>query len=94
MELIHAAILLHEAGKEINEANLKGILTAAGIKKDESQLKALVAALEGVNIEQAMKESAMPVAQPAQATAKKEEVKEEKKENKVEASVGLGALFG
>lgn len=93
MELMHAAILLHEAGKEINESNLKGVLNAAGVKKDDSQLKALVAALEGVNIDEAIKESAIPVAQPAQA-AKKEEVKEEKKEHKQEASVGLGALFG
>ncbi|MDD5651127.1 MAG: 50S ribosomal protein L12 [Candidatus Nanoarchaeia archaeon] len=94
MELIHAAILLHEAGKEISETNLKGVLNAAGIKKDDSQLKALVAALDGVNIDEAIKESAMPVAQPVATTAKKEEAKEEKKESKQEAAVGLGALFG
>lgn len=94
MEIIHAAILLHEAGKEVNEGNLKSILTAAGIKKDEAQLKALVAALEGVNIDEAMKEAAMPVAQPAAQSTEKKEVKEEKKESVKEAAAGLGALFG
>lgn len=93
MELIHAAILLHEAGKEINDTNMKSVLNAAGVKHEDAQIKALIAALDGVNIDQAIKESAMPVAQPAQATAKAE-VKEEKKESKPEAAMGLGALFG
>lgn len=96
MELIHAAILLHEAGKEISESNIKNLLNAAGIKKDEAQVKALVAALDGVNIDEAIKEAAVPVAQaPAQAVAKKEEVKEEKKETKeAAAGFGLAQLFG
>ncbi|MBS3163217.1 50S ribosomal protein P1 [Candidatus Woesearchaeota archaeon] len=94
MELVHAAILLHEAGKEVNEANLKGVLNAAGIKKDEAQVKALVVALEGVNIEEAMKEAAMPVVQPVSQVAEKKEAKEEKKVEVKEAAVGLGALFG
>ena len=94
MEIIHAAILLHEAGKEVNESNLKSVLNAAGIKKDEAQLKALVAALDGVNIDEAMKEAAMPVAQPAAHITEKKEVKEEKKESVKEAAAGLGALFG
>jgi len=94
MEIIHAAILLHEAGKEVSEGNLKSVLTAAGIKKDESQLKALVVALEGVNIDEAMKEAAMPAAQPAAQSTEKKEVKEEKKEHKEEAAAGLASLFG
>lgn len=94
MEIIHAAILLHEAGKEVNEGNLKSVLNAAGIKKDEAQVKALVAALDGVNIDEAMKEAAMPVAQPAAQSTEKKEVKEEKKESVKEAAAGLGALFG
>ena len=103
MELIYAAMLLHKAGKEINEANVKKVIEAAGIKKDDAQVKALVSALDGVDIEKAIKEAAMPVAAPvASAPAgetKKEEQKEEKsaeekKEDEAKAVAGLGALFG
>ncbi|MDP2907210.1 MAG: 50S ribosomal protein P1 [Nanoarchaeota archaeon] len=102
MELIYAAMLLHKAGKEINEANVKKVIEAAGIKKDDAQIKALVSALDGVDIEKAIKEAAMPVAAPASAPAgetKKEEKKEEKsaedkKEDEAKAVAGLGALFG
>ncbi len=97
MEYIYGALLLYKAGKEINEANVKKVLEAAGIKADEGRIKALVVALDGVNIEQAIKEAAVatvaaaPSAGPAHTVAKKEEKKEEKKED---AAVGLGALFG
>ncbi|MBM3199866.1 50S ribosomal protein P1 [Candidatus Woesearchaeota archaeon] len=104
MELIYAAMLLHKAGKEINEANVKKVIEAAGIKKDDAQIKALVSALDGVDIEKAIKEAAIPVAAAAPASApageaKKEEEKEEKsaeekKEDEAKAVAGLGALFG
>lgn len=104
MELIYAAMLLHKAGKEINEANIKKVIEAAGIKKDDAQIKALVSALEGVDIEKAVKEAAVPVAMAPAAAApasegKKEEKKEEKsaeekKEDEAKATAGLGALFG
>ncbi len=103
MELIYAAMLLHKAGKEINEANVKKVIEAAGIRKDDAQIKALVSALEGVDIEKAIKEAAMPVAAPAASApageTKKEEKKEEKsaeekKEDEAKAVAGLGALFG
>jgi len=103
MELIYAAMLLHKAGKEINEANVKKVIEAAGIKKDDAQIKALVSALDGVDIEKAIKEAAMPVAAPAASAPagenKKEEKKEEKsaedkKEDEAKAVAGLGALFG
>ena len=38
MENIYAALLLHKAGKEINEANVKSVVAAAGIEADESRL--------------------------------------------------------
>ena len=96
MELIHCALLLNKAGKDINESNVKKVLDAVGIKEDEGKIKALVAALEGVDIEEVIKEaSVMPVAAIAQPSqeAKKEEKKEEKKTDE-SAAVGLGSLFG
>jgi large subunit ribosomal protein L12 len=103
MEYVYGALVLHAAGKPVNEENLKKVLTAAGVKVDETRVKALTAALEGVNIDDALKSAvAMPAAAPA-ATApaaekkdekKKEEKKEEEKVSEEEAAAGLGALFG
>ena len=98
MEYVYAALLLHKAGKEVTEDSLKKVLEAAGVQPDESRVKALVAALEGVNIDEAMEKAvAAPVAAaPAPAAAAPaEEKKEEKEEKKEEEAVaGLGALFG
>ncbi|MFH1470159.1 MAG: 50S ribosomal protein P1 [Candidatus Micrarchaeota archaeon] len=99
MEYIHAALLLHSAKKEINEANVVSVLKAAGVEADPARAKALVASLSGVNIEEAIKTAAMPVAAaPAAAPAehKKEEKKEPKDEKKTEeeAAAGLASLFG
>jgi large subunit ribosomal protein L12 len=97
MEYIYAALLLHKAGKEINEENLKKVVEAAGIAMDESKLKSLIASLKGVDIEKTLEEAAsMPVATAGAAAggapeAKKAEKKEEKAE---EAAEGLAALFG
>ncbi len=100
MEYVYAALLLHAAGKEINEDNVKKVLEAAGISVDDARVKALVASLEGVNIDEAISKAAVPVAAaPAQAPAetkeeKKEEKKEEEKKSEEEAAAGLSALFG
>ena len=101
MEYVYSALLLHKAGKEINEANVKKVLTAAGVKADEARIKALVAALKGVNIEEAIGKAA-PVAAAAAPAAggapaaekKKEEKKEEPEVSEAEAAAGLGSLFG
>ena len=95
MEYIHAGLLLFRAGKEINEASLKKVLEAAGVKVDEGKIKGLVAALDGVDIDKAIRESAVvaPVAVAHVAEAKKEEKKEEKKPVE-DAAAGLGSLFG
>ena len=100
MEYIYAAMLLHKAEKEITESSVKAVLTAAGIKVDEARVKALVAALQGVNIEEAIKKAAVAtpaVAAPAAAGGAKVEKKEEKKvdDGKADeaAAAGLGALF-
>ena len=103
MEYVYSAMLLHSVGKKITEENVKKVLTAAGAKPDDARIKALVASLEGVNIEEAIKTTAVPVAaapepeKPAEAPAeeKKEEKKKEKKEevSEEEAAAGLSALF-
>ncbi len=105
MEYIYSAMLLHSAGKEITEDNVKKVLTAAGVKADAARIKALTASLDGVDIEEAIKTAAVPVA-AAPATSekpsssedkKKEEKKKEEEEEEVseeEAAAGLGALFG
>ncbi len=96
MELIYAGLLLHKAGKEINEANVKKVVEAAGLHVNEGKIKALIAALDGVNIDEAIKTAAMPVATSSERSEKKEAKKEEKKEEVKEetAAAGLGALFG
>ena len=107
MENIYAAMLLHKAGKEINEASVTSVLTAAGITIDAVQVKALVASLSEVNIDEAIKAapammSAAPVAAggaPAAETKvaapedKKKKAEEEKAKEDA-ALEGLGALFG
>jgi len=99
MEYVYSAMLLHSAGQPVNEENVKKVLTAAGVKTDAARVKALVASLEGVNIDEAIKSAtAIPIAAPAAAAApaeKKEKKKEEKKEevSQDEAAAGLSALF-
>ena len=71
MEYIYAAMLLHKAGKQLNEAGIKKVLEAAGVHPEETRIKALVAALEGVDINKAIAEAAIPVATaPAKIEAK------------------------
>jgi len=95
MEYIYATLLLNKCGKEVNEENIRKILTAVNIKADDSKIKALVSALKDINIEEAIKEAAItPIVAPIseQKTKKNEEPVEEKKDAE-EAAAGLGALF-
>lgn len=98
MKDVYAALLLHKAGQTINEANVSKVLTAAGVQEDAVKIKALCVALDGVNIEDALKQAAVVAAAPAAGAGaaapaeKKEEVSEEKKEE--EAAAGLASLFG
>jgi len=106
MENIYAAMLLHKAGKEINEDSVTNVLKAAGLTVDPIQVKALVASLSEVNIDEAIKAApammaAAPVAAPASAAETKAAPVEDKKKKaeeekaKEEAALeGLGALFG
>ena len=79
MEYTYAAMLLHATKQPINAENLKKVLTAAGATADELKIKALVTALEGVNIEEAIAKAAV-VAAPAAKAEVKDEKTEEKKE--------------
>jgi len=97
MEYVYAALLLHKAGKEINEENLTKVLTAAGVKVNEARVKSLVAALDGVDIANAIENAAPVAVASAPAEVAKEAPAEKKEEEKVsteEAAAGLGALFG
>ncbi len=106
MEYVYAAMLLHKAGKEINEESLSQVLTSAGINVDSVRVKALIASLSEVNIEEAIKSAPTMLAAPAQVaasapaaeskpTAQEKEKKEEDEKAKEEAALeGLGALFG
>ena len=58
MEYVYAALILHETDEEINEDNLTGVLEAAGVDVEESRVKALVAALEDVDVEEAIETAA------------------------------------
>jgi large subunit ribosomal protein L12 len=106
MQYVYGAMLLHAAGKPIDEKGISGILTAAGAEQDATRVKALVASLQGVDIKSVIeKAETMAVAAPAAAPAaahgggEKDAKKEEKKDEKPavseeEASAGLSALFG
>ena len=58
MEYVYAALILNESGEEINEDNLTNVLDAAGVDVEESRVKALVAALEDVDIDDAVEQAA------------------------------------
>ena len=95
MEYIYAAMILHSADKDINEENVKSIIEAAGIEADDARIKALIAALEDVDIDEAMETTAMAAAPAAAApSAAEAAVEEEEEEAEEAAAAGLGALFG
>lgn len=101
MEYIHAALLLHKAGKDIKESSLKKVLEAAGVKVDDARIKALLSALEDVDIEEAITTPVASVSAPApseekEEKAEKEEEEEEEDDEQAEenAAAGMSALFG
>jgi len=109
MEYVYAAMLLHKAGQKVEEASVTKVLEAAGVKVDPTRIKALVAALDGVDIDKAIKDAsvaqvaAAPAAPaaggdtgPTEEEKKAEEAKkaEESKKGEQQAAAGLSALFG
>ena len=107
MIYVYAAMLLHKAGKEVTEDSVKKVLSGAGVEVDDARVKALLASLEGVNIDEAIEKSAqVATAAPAASSdapaeggegdKKKDDAKakEEDKKSEEQAAAGLGALFG
>jgi large subunit ribosomal protein L12 len=103
MEYVYAALLLHRLKQDVTEDNVKNVIKATGASPDEVKVKALVAALSDVNIDEALKAAPVAVSAPASTShapapapssaaespaAKEEEKKEE------EALEGLSSLFG
>ncbi len=105
MEYVYAALLLHKLQKEVNEENVSSVVKASGVEVNPAQVKALIAALADVNIEEAIKAAPVAVAAAAapatEASAaggdeKKGQKKEKKADGKSEekAMEGLSSLFG
>ncbi len=104
MEYVYAALLLHKLKQNITEDSVKNVVQAAGVTPDDVRVKALVAALSEVQIDEALKAAPVAVAATAapaaagggadaagggaEAPPKEEEKKEE------EALEGLSSLFG
>jgi sodium-dependent dicarboxylate transporter 2/3/5 len=91
---------MNETGEEINEYNLTDVLEAAGVDVEESRVKALVAALEDVDIEEAVEQSAaVPAAGGAAAGGAAPsgeadaDADEAEAEAEGEASGGVGGFF-
>jgi large subunit ribosomal protein L12 len=105
MEYVYAALLLHKLKQDITEDNITNVIKATGSSPDAVRIKALVAALGDVNIDEALKAAPMTVAaaapsssagaSPTSETPTKEPSTEEKTEKKEEEALeGLSSLFG
>ena len=102
MEYVYAALMLHKLQKEVTEENVTSVVKATGAEVNEAQVKALVASLADVNIEEAIKAApvaAAPAPAAEAATADGEEKKKEKaappsEKQEEQAMEGLSSLFG
>ena len=107
MEYVYAALMLHKLKKDINEDNITSLVKASGAEVNAAQVKALVASLADVNIEEAIKSAPVAVAAAAAPAAggdapaakggekKKDKPSAEEKGKTEEAAMeGLSALFG
>ena len=100
MEYVYAALMLHKLQKDVTEENVTNIVKASGAEVNEAQVKALVASLADVNIEDAIKAAPVAAAAPAAEAASGGEEKKEAKaeppsEKQEEAAMeGLSSLFG
>ena len=103
MEYVYAALMLHKLKKDVTEENVTSIVKASGAEVNEAQVKALVASLADVDIEEAIKAAPVAVAAAAPAAAgtdapaaggEKKEKAEPPSEKQEEAAMeGLSSLF-
>ena len=109
MEYVYAALLLHKLKQNITEDSIKNVVQAAGVTPDDVRVKALVAALSEVKIDDALKAAPVAVAGAAApaasgpaagggatgATAGGGEAPPKEEEKKEEEALeGLSSLFG
>lgn len=109
MEYVYAALLLHKLKQNITEDSVKNVVKAAGVTPDDVRVKALVAALGEVNIEEALKAAPVAVAAAAPAaggataastggtgasTSGGEAPPKDEEKKEEEALEGLSSLFG
>src|SRR5512139_3582454 len=103
MEYVYAALVLHATGKEVTEEGVTNVLSAAGATVNEARAKALIAALEGINIDDAISKAvftgapavaapAVPAQKEEKEEAKVEEEKEKEKEKEEEEETGMEGL--
>ena len=105
MEYVYAALMLHKLQKDVTEENVTSVVKATGAEVNEAQVKALVASLADVDIEEAIKAAPVAVAAAPAAAAEAEapaggDDKQEKKaappseKQEEQAMEGLASLFG
>ncbi|MFX0013646.1 MAG: 50S ribosomal protein L12 [Promethearchaeota archaeon] len=104
MQYLHAALVLHSTGKDVTEKGIEAIIKAAGGKPDESKIKALVATLSSINIEEAIKGASLMTAavpgvsgtsEPSKEGKEGKKAKEAEEEEEEEGDdLGLSSLFG
>jgi large subunit ribosomal protein L12 len=109
MEYVYAALLLHKLKQNITEDSVKNVVQAAGVTPDEVRVKALVAALSEVQIDEALKAAPVAVAATAAGPAAAapaaggagstgggggEAAPKEEEKKEEEALEGLSSLFG
>ena len=69
MEYVYAALLLHKLKQNITEDSVKSVVQAAGVTPDDVRVKALVAALSEVQIDEVLKAAPVAVAAAAAPAA-------------------------
>jgi large subunit ribosomal protein L12 len=108
MEYVYAALLLHKLKQNITEDSVKNVVQAAGVTPDDVRVKALVAALSEVQIDEALKAAPVAVAASAPGAAAPaaaggagaaagggaEAAPKEEEKKEEEALEGLSSLFG
>jgi large subunit ribosomal protein L12 len=108
MEYVYAALLLHKLKQNITEDSVKNVIQAAGVTPDDVRVKALVAALSEVQIDEALKAAPVAVAAAAApaataaptagggagASGGAEATAKEEEKKEEEALEGLSSLFG